>query len=575
MKNLRSYVLPFWKSYVFAIFCLIGAIVLEMLAPQVTKILINDVFIGGNMDILAYLLVSLVLIGLGRSVCGYFKEFTFDKNSQTIGTNISEDLFSHIQTLSMDYFDNTNTGEIMARVKDDVEKVKDAFGMTGMLIIQISLFIGSSIYCMFTISPLLTLLPLVTIIFGGTLSFFVEKKFDTVYTAISEENAELTTVAEENLTGVRTVKAFAQEKFEIEKFRKHNEKYYTLNMDQTKVITTYFPIYHFIGVLLPVMCTMLGGLLVIKGEMDLGSLAAFVEYSRSCTWPLDMIAELANELSSSIASYKKIKEIADEKPRIKEIDNPVRISDFTGEVSFENVSLVLDDNEILKDISFTLPRGKTLGIMGATGSGKSSIINMLQRFYDPDQGRVLIDGVDIKDMFLSDVRKSTSVVMQDVFLFSDSIAENIKMGYRDAMSISTVKSAATKAQASGFIEKMDDQYETVIGERGVGLSGGQKQRISIARALSKEAPVLVFDDSTSALDMETEKEIQKVLNTINESSKIIIAHRISAVRHADEIIFLDNGRIAERGTHEELLNLKGLYYNTYIAQYPELSKEVG
>ena len=240
------------------------------------------------------------------------------------------------------------------------------------------------------------------------------------------------------------------------------------------------------------------------------------------------------------------------------------------------MALTLDGNTILSGIDIKLPRGGTLGIMGATGSGKSSLINLLQRFYDPSEGNISIDGTDLRDMELSQVRATSAVVMQDVFLFSDTIEENIKMGKRYSMGLPEVKRAAKMAQAQGFIEKMDDQYNTVIGEKGVGLSGGQKQRISIARALSKKSPILVLDDSTSALDMETEHEIQKMLKTITDSSKIIIAHRISAVRGADEIIYLDKGRIAERGTHEELLALKGLYYATYMAQYPEHSpkKEV-
>lgn len=574
MKKLRSYVLPFWRSYLFAIVSLVLAILLEMLTPQVTRIIVNEAFVGGDFSRFGVLLAALVVLGIGRSVFGYCKEFTFDRNSQTIGTNMRKDLFAHIQTLSMDYFDNTNTGELMARVKDDVDKVKDAFGMTGMLIVQITLYIVSVLYCMFTLSPLLGLLPLAVMIFGGAMSFVLEKKFDKVYTDLSEENAALTTVAEENLAGVRTVKAFAREKFEISKFAKHNKHYYELNMEQTRLMTRFYPIYQFIGAILPVVCAILGGILVIRNKMDLGSLVAFVEYSRGCTWPLDMFAELANELSSSFASYKKVKAIADQEPRLAESENPVHLEEIQGNLRFENVALTLDGNEILKNISFELPRGKTLGIMGATGSGKSSVINLLQRFYDPTEGRILIDGADIREMELSQVRSTSAVVMQDVFLFSDTIQENIKMGRRAEMELGEVKRAAKMAQAGDFIEKMDEQYDTVIGERGVGLSGGQKQRISIARALSKNSLILVLDDSTSALDMETEREIQLMLKTVTGSSKVIIAHRISAVRNADEIIYLDKGEIVERGTHEELLALKGLYYATYTAQYPEQKKEV-
>ena len=248
-------------------------------------------------------------------------------------------------------------------------------------------------------------------------------------------------------------------------------------------------------------------------------------------------------------------------------EDPVVLPEISGKVEFSHVSFGIEDTEILRDVSFVLEAGGTLGIMGATGSGKTTITNLLQRFYDAGEGEVLIDGTDVRDMTLRQIRENISVVMQDVFLFSDTIGENIKMGMRDTLSESRVKRAASRAQASDFIEGLDDKYETVIGERGVGLSGGQKQRISIARALSKDAPILVLDDSTSALDMETEKKIQKTLYDLEGTTKIIIAHRISAVRHADEIIYLENGRVAERGTHEELLAKRGLYYDTYMAQY--------
>ena len=305
----------------------------------------------------------------------------------------------------------------------------------------------------------------------------------------------------------------------------------------------------------------------MKGEMSLGALVAFVEYTRNCTWPMEMMGWLTNGLSSGIASYKKIKKIYDVNPEICNKEDVTVLEKIEGSITFENVSFSVEGKEILEDISFHLPAGKTLGIMGATGSGKSSIINLLQRFFDVSDGSVKVDGVDIRDLTLNQLRSSIAVVLQDVFLFSDTIEENIKMGQRNLLSKEEIKYAANRAKASHFIEKLEEQYETVIGERGVGLSGGQKQRISIARAFSKKSPILVLDDSTSALDMETEVEIQKNLNSLQGITKIIIGHRISAVRHADEIIYLKDGKIAERGTHEELLQKQGLYYQTYQAQY--------
>lgn len=395
----------------------------------------------------------------------------------------------------------------------------------------------------------------------------MERKLDGVYEEISEENAVLTTVAEENLAGVRTVKAFAREKFEIEKFLSHNERYYELNITQSKILVRYYPYFQFIGKALPVFMAVLGGSFVIQQKLTLGALVAFIEYSRNCTWPMEMMGWLTNDLSAAAASYKKLKKIFDEKAEITDCADAEILDQIRGEVAFEHVSFGLDGKQILTDIDFKISAGHTLGIMGATGSGKSSLIALLQRFYDADAGTIRLDGEDVRTLTLRQLRGSINVVLQDVFLFSDTIEENIKMGKRRELAIKDVKKAAQDAQASGFIEEMEEQYQTVIGERGVGLSGGQKQRISIARALSKQSPILVMDDSTSALDMETEHEIQKMLQGLEHTTKIIIAHRISAVCHADEILYLENGMIAERGTHEQLMEKRGLYYHTFQAQY--------
>jgi len=284
---------------------------------------------------------------------------------------------------------------------------------------------------------------------------------------------------------------------------------------------------------------------------------------------MEMLGWLSNSFASAVASNKKLKKIYNEKTMIIEKENPVVLSEVSGRVTFDHVSFSLDGKEILKNISFDLPAGKTIGIMGATGSGKSSIITLLQRFYDVGECEIRLDGVPIRDLTLRQLRKSISPVMQDVFLFSDTINSNVKLGKRASTHNDLVRNALERAQAKDFIENMEEQYETQIGERGVGLSGGQKQRISMARAFAKKSPILVLDDSTSALDMETEHQIQENLLKVEGTTKIVIAHRISAVRHADEIIVLEDGGIAERGTHEELLEKRGLYYDTYMAQYGE------
>lgn len=569
-KKLSTYIWEYKWPYLLAVLSLLISVSLDMLSPMLTMHIIDDVIIGGNLTLLPYLLAGILCVGVGRCVFQYTKEYLFDRTGSKIASEMRVKLFDHIQSLSCCFFDKTNTGELMARVKDDIDRVWNTITYVGMLVIEVIYHTAVVLICMYRLNASLAILPTCAMILCGFIAVRMEKKLGEVYEEISEENAKLNTVAEENLAGVRTVKAFARERFEIQKFLSHNKRYYDLNMQQSKVFVKYYPCFQIVTKLLPMMILLFGGRLVIQDIITLGALSAFIEYSNNIVWPMEMLGWLSNDLSAGIASNRKIQKIYNEIPAITEPKNPIMLDNVKGKIEFSHVSFRKEDmHEILHDISFVIEPGKTIGIMGATGAGKTSVIQLLQRLYDATDGKILLDDVDIKELSLAQLRQSISLVMQDVFLFSDTITENVKLGKRDYIDTAIVQAASKAAQASSFIEKMDDAYETVIGERGVGLSGGQKQRISIARALAKNTPVLVMDDSTSALDMETEHEIQKTLQKLQNTTKLIIAHRISAVRHADEIIFLDNGSIAERGTHEDLMKQQGLYYETYVSQYGE------
>lgn len=575
MKKIRTYLWEHRLAFGLAILAMIISISLDMLSPKLTQSMIDDVLLGGHMDLLTPLLLAYAGVGVGRFIFQYVKEYTFDLTGSKIAAQIRRAVFCHVQSLSTEFFDRTGTGELMSRIKDDVDHIWDGLTYVGMLMIEVIIHTSIVLFCMYSLNWKLAILPTIGMAASAIIAIYMEHRLDSVYESISEENATLNTVAEENLAGVRTVKAFAREKYEIGKFLSHNQRYYELNMEQSNIFVKYHPYISLISKILPISVLLFGGVQVMQGEFTLGELSAFFAYSNNIVWPMEMLGWLTNSLSYAVASNRRIQKLYGEKPAVKDPETPVVLSSVKGQITFEHVSFhKADQHEILHDISFTVKPGKTVGIMGTTGAGKSSLIYLLQRLYDVTDGAIYLDGVNIKELSLHQLRGAMSFVMQDVFLFSDTILENVKLGKKDTLTLSSIKEASRRAQASSFIEKMESQYDTVIGERGIGLSGGQKQRITIARALARKAPVLVLDDSTSALDMETEQCIHDTLRELKDTTKIIIGHRISAVCHADEILILENGQIVERGTHDELLAKKGHYYQTFVAQYGVPESEV-
>ena len=575
MKKIRTYLWEHKFAFGLAILAMIISISLDMLSPKLTQSMIDDVLLGGHMDLLTPLLLAYAGVGVGRFIFQYVKEYTFDLTGSKIAAQIRRAVFCHVQSLSTEFFDRTGTGELMSRIKDDVDHIWDGLTYVGMLMIEVIIHTSIVLFCMYSLNWKLAILPTIGMAASAVIAIYMEHRLDSVYESISEENATLNTVAEENLAGVRTVKAFAREKYEIGKFLSHNQRYYELNMEQSNIFVKYHPYISLISKILPISVLLFGGVQVMQGEFTLGELSAFFAYSNNIVWPMEMLGWLTNSLSYAVASNRRIQKLYEEKPAVKDPETPVVLPSVKGQITFEHVSFhKADQHEILHDISFTVKPGKTVGIMGTTGAGKSSLIYLLQRLYDVTDGAIYLDGVNIKDLSLHQLRGAMSFVMQDVFLFSDTILENVKLGKKDTLTLSSIKEASRRAQASSFIEKMESQYDTVIGERGIGLSGGQKQRITIARALARKAPVLVLDDSTSALDMETEQCIHDTLRELKDTTKIIIGHRISAVCHADEILILENGQIVERGTHDELLAKKGHYYQTFVAQYGVPESEV-
>lgn len=582
--NLGHYIGKYAFFYVIAFLCITGSVILDMTSPVIVQHIVDDVLVAGNIEPLKFLLLGILGIGVGRFIFQYAKEFICDFCGSKIACEIRINLFEKLQSLSANFFDKINSGELMSRVKDDVDSIWNVTAFMGILIAEVILRVISTMYFMLRINVFLTIIPCIAMIVTAYIAIKMERKLDTLYEQAAQENSELNNTAAENLAGVRTVKAFAREGFEINKFHKHNQKYYELNIDLSRVFVKYNPKIQIITKLLSVITLLIGGIFVIKGnpltggdKITVGQLMAFLQYVGNIIWPLEMLGWLTNGLSSARASISRLNKIYAEMPDIKdaqtlgtdeEISNSLFTAhDIAGNISFEHVTYKAGERKILDDVSFDIKAGQTLGIMGATGSGKSTIINLLKRMYDVTDGCIKIDGIDIREIPLNALRSSIATVMQDVFLFSDTIEDNVRLGAKESITTEEVRIALQKSHSMEFVSKMENKEQTVIGERGVGLSGGQKQRITIARALARKTPVLVLDDSTSALDTETEKDIQQVLSELTGMTKIIIAHRISAVRKADKIIVLENGKIAEEGTHEELLGKNGLYKETYDSQY--------
>lgn len=567
MKRLLQLMKRYWWLYLLGLTAMAGGIYLDMHNPIITGRIIDEVIEAGDKTGFKTLILMLVGITVGRAVFGYFKELCFDYAGVSITTNLRQRIFDHIQGLSYNFFDSKNTGELMARIKEDAEKISHSTSFGIMLVVEASVSLVIASVLMFRISPILSLMAFITMPVIAAIALSLEKNIGKTFENISEQNAMLNTTAQENIAGVRLVKAFAREKYEIQKFLERNEGYYKLNFEQSRVWSMFYPRIEFISGILPIMVIAFGGALVIGEDLSIGTLIMFSEYMNMVIWPMRNIGWLSNVMAEALASIKKIDSVLVCHSEIVNKENGIKVEEMEGKVEFSHVSLEVQGTKILDDISFTIEPNKTLAIMGSTGSGKSSIINVMTRFFDHTEGSIKIDGNEIKEYDLYNLRSHISVVMQEVFLFSDTIEENILFGVKETTNHEKMLQSSMSAQAHEFIDRMDDNYQTVIGEKGIGLSGGQKQRISIARALAKKANILIFDDSTSALDMETEYKIQHEIEKLENMTKIIIAHRISAVKKADEIIILENGRIIERGSHDELIRLKGKYYQTYQEQY--------
>lgn len=571
MKRILKYVSKYKGTVIIGTMCMLIVIGVDLFLPYLQQVFIDSGLMKGNQNVIVSVLVWIGIITIIKAMLGYGKEFLYDVLSSWVHQDIKNDLFAHIQTLEFEYFDNMNTGELMSRIGEDAENIWQTIGYGMRLFIENIIYFVISTIILFVLNYKLALACFIVMIPIGFIGIKLENKFGETYSKISDQTAEINTIAQEDIAGIKLVKAFSREKYEINKFLKMNKVYYDLNMEQAKIIGDYFPPIEFLTNIALVIMIVLGGFLVMDGEVSIGILVAFNGYIWNLIWPMRMLGELTDLLSRTVSSANKIFAIMDKDPSIKTKENFKDVKNIKGNIKFEGINFRYDDKLVLKNINLDIKAGSTVAIMGATGAGKSSLINLIGRYYDTCKGSIKIDGIDIKEYNLEFLRKNMAIVPQETFLFSETILNNIKFSNENA-SFEEIKEASKLACANEFIEGLELGYNTEIGERGIGLSGGQKQRIAIARSLVRKAKILILDDSTSALDMETEHELLKNLsNRKHESTTFIIAHRISAVKNADLIIYLEDGQIKESGTHDELLKKKGRYYDIYNDQFRDFN----
>ena len=518
--------------------------------------------------LLWWLLIGMVGFTLLRTILQYACNMYYETSSQGMIYRVRTHLFRKIENQDMDFYDRYRTGDLMTRLTGDLDMVRHMVSWVIKGCVEsIALFTASMVY-FFTIDwrTALCIMAMTPAIFIITRRF--SKKAGPAYRKVREASSDLNTAAQENISGNRVVKAFAREQFEMDKFRERDEAYRTANISAAKVWLKFQPMIDLAAGSLAVVLLFCGGIFMIKQHLTMGQYVAISGLLWAVSNPMRNMGNYVNDFFRFMASAGKIIEIYYEAPKIVDRSDAVEDKDrLKGEIEFRNVSYSIKGKPILKDLNFKINAGEHVVIMGSTGSGKTSLINLIPRFYECSEGQVLVDGKDVREHKLKTLRQNISIATQDVLLYSDTIDSNIAFGDSD-LEEEYVKHCAELAAASEFIEKLPMKYETIVGERGVGLSGGQKQRISLARALAVKPAVLILDDTTSAVDMETESFIQNSLDKRLDfpCTKIVIAQRISSSRNADKIIILENGSIADIGTHDELIQHEGYYKQIYELQ---------
>ncbi|HHL73795.1 MAG TPA: ABC transporter ATP-binding protein [Bacteroidetes bacterium] len=524
---------------------------------------------GGQVDALEKVCIMIVVLIVLKGLFGYLQAYFMAYVEQAVMRDIRNDLYRHINRLSLPFFNRTRTGQLISHITNDVNLVNNGVSATFVTLIKNPLLIFANLGLAFYLSWQLTLaalviLPVSSVIIGG-----IGLRLRKASTRSQEKMADVTSILQESIAGMRIVKAFAMEQFEIRRFMRETEAYFRTLLRITRVRNLASPITESLGALVGVGILWVGGKQVIAGSI-LGpeEFIAFLVLIFSLMQPLKELSSVTTRLNEALAAGDRIFALLDTEPDIVEKPGAVELVAFEKEIVFDNVNFAYEKGKpVLQDISFRVDKGQILALVGPSGGGKSTLVDLIPRFYEPDSGTITIDGTDIREVTLASLRGLMGIVTQETILFNDTIRNNIAYGLAD-VDDARVEEAARVANAHRFIRTMSEGYDTMIGERGVKLSGGQRQRIAIARAVLKNPPILILDEATSALDTESELLVQEAIERLMQNrTTFVIAHRLSTILHADQILVISSGRIVERGTHEQLLGLDGTYKNLYNMQF--------
>ena len=543
--------------------------ILAIVKPIVSGAIVDDVITAGQYDLLPWLIALLILITIIRGVLRYWSQVIFETCSQDVLYSMRDTVYRKLLQEDFAFYNKKRTGDLLSRQTGDMDAIRHFVAFVIYQVYENVFLFFFALIMIFTVSWQLALCMCIILPFAAAVTFSQTKEGRPRFQHIREQFSSLNTFVQENVSGNRVVKAFSKEDYEIQKFNKENDAYRDAELAAAEIWTKYVPLFEFLSNMLTVILMLVGSIMVIRGSMTLGNYVTINGYLWMLMNPLRQIGWRINDIQRFTTSVEKIYATYSEEPDVKRPVSGIGKKRLNGDVEFRNVSYSADDEDIIQNVSFHIKSGQTVGILGSTGSGKSAIMNLLCRFYDVTDGEVLVDGINVKDLDLYNLRANIGMAMQDVFLFSDTVEGNIAYSRPDCP-FEEVQKAAIMADADAFIQAMPDGYDTIVGERGVGLSGGQKQRISLARALLKEPSILILDDTTSAVDMETESYIQKQLSSIDHQCTIfVVAYRISSIKDSDVILVLNNGHIVEQGTHDELLAKNGYYATVFRHQYGE------